>query len=519
MGTEPAWGAIKGDAVGLVSLYDFENNAIRQLAAGLRRAGRRVVEVYFKDWRNNHLDPPSALELDQLISLLRRHNVGLIGVSLRASAYEQVASQVCAHLRSQLGVPLVLGGWHVTVRPDDCLSFADALCLGEADSSFPAFVARFFEGGGHLEGVLGAPGFWLNGPDGVVHKGDQPPLVPDLDDVPWRDYDNADKWVIFGEAPVQGDPMAGDPLYQVMCSVGCIQKCSFCHNSFETGAEGARLRTRSVDSVLAELKARRAANPAICRVRFDDEIFGLDKRWLREFAERYPVEVGLPFDLLTEPTVVSDEYVDLLQKAGARVVHMGIQSTEAVNRDQLNRRANRDQTQAAVQRLGSRGMRIRYLVMVDIPDVTAEQKRELFQFLQSVPRPFDVYLFSLTWFPGTKMVEDMLQSGALMPHQVEGRATKTFHQYRADLTWPRSPEDRFWLALMVLQASGMVPRRMLSSLAQRGPGDRQPKLLVNAANAATLYKTARTAASMVRNGEMTATLVRRWWSPGRMVTM
>ncbi len=519
MSTAVAWGPPKGAAVGLISLYDFENNAVRQLAAGLRAQGRRVVEVYFKDWRNNRLDPPSALELDQLIAVLRDAGVGLVGLSLRASAYQQVASQVCAHLRARLGVPLVLGGWHVTVRPDDCLPFADALCLGEADVSFPAFVARFFDGNGALEGVLGAPGFWLRGPEGAVHKAPPPPLVADLDQIPWRDYESADKWVIFGETPRQLDPMAEDPLYQVMCSIGCIQKCSFCHNSFDTGAQGARLRVRSVSSVLDELKARMAANPAIRRVRFDDEIFGLDKRWLREFADRYPAEIGLPFDLLTEPTVVSDEYATLLAAAGCKVVHMGIQSTEAVNRDQLDRRASRDQTRAAVARLSSRGMRVRYLVMVDIPAVTEAQKRDLFDFLQTVPRPFDVYLFSLTWFPGTKMVEDMLESGDLLPHQVEGVATKTFYQYRADLAWPRARDDRFWLALMILQASGMVPRRLLGRLADQGPAAVPPGALVSAANLATLYKTARVAGRMARDGEMTATLVRRWWNPSRMVTM
>jgi radical SAM superfamily enzyme YgiQ (UPF0313 family) len=513
------WRSPAGAAVGLISLYDFENNAVRQLAAGLRARGRRVVEVYFKDWQNNRLDPPSALELSQLVALLRSEGIGLVGVSLRASAYQQVASQICAHVRAHLGVPVMLGGWHVTVRPDDCLAFADALCLGEADRSFPDFVESFFAADGALEAIQAAPGCWVKGDDGTVHKGPTPPLVEDLDQVPWRDYESDDKWVIFGDAPVRGDPMARDPLYQVMCSHGCIQKCSFCHNSFETGQEGARLRVRSVSSVLDELKARRAANPAIRRVRFDDEIFGLDKRWLREFAERYPREVGLPFDLLTEPTVVSEEYADLLAQAGCQVVHMGIQSTEAVNRDTLSRRASRDQTRAAVQRLSDRGMRVRYLVMVDIPGVTPAQKRELFDFLQEVPRPFDVYLFSLTWFPGSRMVEDLLETGTLLPHQVEGRATKTFFQYRADLTWPRSPDDRFWLSLMILQASGLVPRRLLAPVADRGPGARQPHALVGAANLATLFKTARVAARMAREGEMTATLVRRWWSPGRMVTM
>jgi radical SAM superfamily enzyme YgiQ (UPF0313 family) len=475
-----------------------------------------VVEVYFKDWQNNRYAPPTPAELEQLVEILRREGVGLVGVSLRASAYEACAAEVCTYVRERTGLPLVVGGWHATVRPERCLPFADALCIGEADRSFPAFVDAAFRG--DRDGVLDAAGHWVRDGDGVRRNAPLP-LVTDLDALPWRDYESADKWVIRDGVTLRGDPMAKDPLHQVLCSIGCIQKCNFCHNSFESEAPGPRLRFRSVSSVLDELAARRRANPDIRRVRFDDEIFGLDRKWLREFAERYPREVGLPFDILTEPTVVSDTYADLLRQAGARYVHMGVQSTESVNRDLLDRRAARETTRAAVERLTSRGMRIRYLTMVDIPGVTEAQKEDLFAFFLEVPAPYDLYLFSLTWFPGSKMVEDMLADGRLQPREVEGEARKTFSQYRVDLDHPRSPEDRWWIALLVLEASQLVPRRALAEVARRRWLRSHPGVVVRAAQLATFGKTARTAARMVAAGELTPTLVRRWWNPDGMITM
>ena len=510
MGWEP-----RGASVALVSLYDTENNAVRQLAAALRPK-RRVVEVYFKDWRNNTFEPPTPAELERLAAVLLREDVGLIGVSVRASAYEACAAQVCEHLRQATNIPIVVGGWHPTVRPQDCIGFADALCIGEADVSFPRFVDAVFRR--DIDAIRSAPGHWVR--DGAeVYRNAPLPLVTNLDGLPWRDYDSPDKWFIDGDTEHRGDPMARDPLFQVMCSIGCIQKCSFCHNSFESEAAGPSLRFRSVSSILDELAARRKANPTIRRVRFDDEIFGLDRKWLREFAERYPREVGLPFDILTEPTVVSEVYADLLQQAGARYIHMGVQSTESVNRDLLERRATREATRAAVARLTSRGMRIRYLTMVDIPGVTEAQKEELFNFFLEVPAPYDLYLFSLTWFPGSKMVEDMLASGALDPDQVEGRAQKTFSQYRVDLDHPRSAEDRWWIALLVLEASQVVPRRVVAEMARRRMLRQHPGVAVRVAQLATLVKTARTAARMARSGELTPTLVRRWWNPTGMITM
>ncbi len=509
------WTPGPGDAVALVSVYDTENNAVRQLAAGLRARGRRVVELYFKDWRNNRFEEPNDAEIRNLVRVLRDERVGLVGFSLRASAYEAVVRQLVGTVRAHTGLPCVVGGWHPTVRPESVITFADAIVRGEADETFPVFVERFFAGDPAL---AESPGCWVRVGD-AVRRNAPAPLVARLDAVPWRDYDHADKWSIERHTVHRGDPMRGDPLFQVMCSIGCIQRCSFCHNSFDDGAPGARLRFRSVSSVLDELAARRRANPHIRRVRFDDEIFGIDRRWLREFAERYPTEVGLPFDFLTEPTVVSEEYAELLARAGADWVHMGIQSTESVNRDLLSRRADRDTTLAAVARLSKRGIRIRYLTMVDIPGVTDDQRRELFSFFASLPRPYDLYLFSLTHFPGSKMVEDLLAAGALDPSEVEGTAHKTFSQYRVELSWPREPEETWWIALYVLQSSGVVPQRLLRAVQAAGLGRTAPRPLVLAAHAATLAKTARVAGRMVRDGELTSTLVRRWWNPLSMVTM
>lgn len=511
-----SWSTPSRRTVALVSLYDVENNAVRQLAAGLRRAGHRVAEVYFKDWRNNRFEDPSERELDHLLRVLAEADAGLVGISVRASAYQDVALRVAAAIRGRSGLPVVFGGWHVTVRPDAMLDGADALCLGEADATFPRFVAAW--AAGDTAALRTTPGFWVR--DGAdVTKNPAAPLVTDLDGIAWRDYTHADKWVIDRHEVRRGDPMAKDPLHQVLCSLGCIQKCSFCHNSFDTGQAGPRLRFRSVDSVLAELAERRRVNPEIARVRFDDEIFGLSLPWLREFAERYPKEVGLPFDLLTEPTVVSEAYAELLGRAGARWVHLGIQSTEEVNRDALERRGSRETTRAAVERLTRHGMRIRYLTMVDIPGVTDAQKAELFAFFQTLPAPYDLYLFSLTHFPGSRMVEDQLERGELHPTQVEGLARKTFSQYRVDLGYPRDPADTWWIALYVLQASQVVPRRVVGALQKLGIGRENPHPLVWAAYAATLAKTARVAGRMAREGELTPTLVRRWWNPQTLITM
>jgi len=501
--------------VALVSVYDRENNALRQLAPALRDRGHRALEVYFKDWRNNAFDSPSEDELDSLRRLLRREQVDLVGFSLRASAYQKVTAQL-ASLVHGLGIPVLVGGWHATVRPDACLEFADAICLGEGDHSLPELVDRFAAGGDWQT----TPGFFVRLADGRVLRNPPAEPVTDLDELPWRDYQHRDKRTLLYGRVSQRDPMARDPLYQVMCSQGCVQRCGFCHNSFDSPyvPRTGGLRFRSVDSVLDELAAARRRNPHIRRLRFDDEIFGSDLRWLERFADRYPEVCGLPFDLMAAPRMVTPKYADLLVKAGAEVVHLGIQHTEEVNQKVFNRHASPRNTQRAVRLLTERGIQLRYLVMIDIPGVTAAQNEALVRFLLEAPRPYDVYLFSLTLFPGSALVEQQLENGEIDPADIEGVATKTFQQYRVDLEWPRPAEDLFWLSLIVLVSSGAAPRRVVQRLIRSERLRRDPTPLKLAATAANGAKTVGRVVTMTHNGELTFSHLRRWWKRTALIT-
>ena len=58
--------------IAIVSMWDVENNAVRILAGTLRAAGHSVIEVYFKDWISNDLDPASEPQLESLAKVLRR---------------------------------------------------------------------------------------------------------------------------------------------------------------------------------------------------------------------------------------------------------------------------------------------------------------------------------------------------------------------------------------------------------------------------------------------------------------
>ena len=109
----------RGPRIGIVSMYDVENNAVRILGATLREAGHHVTEIYFKDWISNHLMPATDVELENLLQLIEREKLDLVCVSIRASAYYMSAKVLSEHMREHLDVPILWGGMHPTLMPEN----------------------------------------------------------------------------------------------------------------------------------------------------------------------------------------------------------------------------------------------------------------------------------------------------------------------------------------------------------------------------------------------------------------
>jgi len=508
----------EGPRVALVSLYDVENNAVRLLAAILRRAGVQAIEVYFKDWISNHLSPPREPEIENLLAILRRERVNLVAVSLRASAYLNVARLLTARIQGGPGLAVLWGGTHPTLAPEECIRDADLVLRGEADLALPELCGRLAAG----EPFEDVQNLWVQRADGPAVQNPLRPLVRDLDTLPFRDFGAHDaKYMVLGRHVHRGDPMRRDPVFQMFASRGCIYRCAYCYNStFKSEIyPGQRwYRFRSVESTLAEIKAARA-HRAIKRVRFDDEVFVFQKAWLAEFCERYPREIGLPFEIFVEPKLVTDARMGGLREAGLAGVYMGVQASSRVNAH-LYDRYDADERVAEVARIFSRqGIYPHYQLIFDDPETTEEDLRALFDLVAGFPQPFDLYLFSITYFPGSEVSKKLLADGRISPYEVEGADnTRTFYQHRVNLKYPRRVEETFWISAIQLLSKRFVPRPALRALTQVDLLKRHPWPLIQVAHGTAYLKLGTAAVSLLARGELTPTLIHRWLDFDRVIT-
>ena len=508
--------------IAIISLYALENNGVRHVASCLRNAGFSVTEIYFKDWVNNSFPWPGEEEVTNLIALLKERDIDFIGFSVRASAFHRMAKYLTERIRAQMDTPILWGGMHPTFMPDLCIEIADCIAIGEVDHAVIEFFERFERG----EDIRTAPSFWVRetiDAEIVIHKNDLAPLV-NLNEIPFRDFHTQeDKFHIEGDKVQQGDPFITNPEYTVLASRGCpYWTCTFCSNTVTKPLYedlGKNFRLRSVENLIQEMEYATKLCTNIKVVRFDDEVFPIRKAWIQELAEKWPSRVGIPFEVLVDPRMVTEVSLQLLKDAGLRAICMGIPAHDRVNIEFYNRPITNEkiiECQSIFRRVG---IQSNLQIIWDDPFSTEEDKDALFHMLMKLERPFELYLFGLTIYPRTHLARRLLREGRITEHDIEGVNTHAFEQFRVDLNHPRPKADQRWVALIVLLNKNILPKELIWQLYESQFVKDHPEVLIQVAQVVNLAKMSKVALQMVKRGEMTPLLIKRWVNPKSLVTM
>ena len=251
----------------------------------------------------------------------------LVGISALFTAYADEARATAEAIRSHLpDVPIVVGGHHATVAPDQVMAWASAdfVIRGDGEMAMVA-LARALAGGGDLARVPG-----IVRPVDLGRRCVAPPAeVSDLDRLapPAQDLVRRDAY-----------RRAGAGAIQVTASRGCPLKCSYC--AFGAPAAPA-YRRRSVASVLGEIDAARAEE-RIGFIDFEDENLTLDRAWfmalmagLRERFAPGTVELRAMNGLL--PSTLDAEMLAVMEAGGFRTLNLSL-GTAAPRRARLFRR-------------------------------------------------------------------------------------------------------------------------------------------------------------------------------------
>jgi anaerobic magnesium-protoporphyrin IX monomethyl ester cyclase len=374
---------IKGTAL-------VERYGVMMLAAGLKRAGHRVA-----------LARAQRLGLDGL----RRRVTALEPAALLYSAMtgeHQYLLEINRRLKESYRGVSAFGGPHATFFPEMIYEDGvDVVCRGEGEGAVVELAAALAAG----RDYAGVANLWVKR-DGDVVRNDVRPLVEDLDELPF-----ADREILYEEDAALRD----HPTKIFFAMRGCVFRCTYCFNHRFNElyrGRGRVCRTRSVESLLAEMKYVRRRWP-LKYMQIDDDTFLLHKSaWLEEFAERLPREVGVPFMCNVRVDLVNAESVRLLKAAGCRAVWMGVETgDERIRRDVLGRPHTDGEIAAAVTLLKRRGIRVATQNLCGLPveDPVAADEKTL--ALNVACRPDFAWSSIFYPYPRTELGERAIAAG------------------------------------------------------------------------------------------------------------
>jgi anaerobic magnesium-protoporphyrin IX monomethyl ester cyclase len=213
----------------------------------------------------------------------------------------------------------------------------DGICIGEGEGAILDLANELAAASPGGSSRLDIPNWWFK-VDGSVVKNAPRPLIADLSALP-----QPDRELIYAASPV----LERSRIKHFLGSRGCPYDCSYCFNhAYYAVYRGARRHYRhGVDNVIAAVNAVRARWP-LEQIVFVDDLFILHEAWLRELAEKWPQQVGLPFFCNVRADLVTRHpaRVELLRRAGCSTVSMGIETAnEALRVHVLKRKMSNEE--------------------------------------------------------------------------------------------------------------------------------------------------------------------------------
>jgi radical SAM superfamily enzyme YgiQ (UPF0313 family) len=394
-----------------ILLYNPDNGVTRNfmphlwmfLLQSLTPAGHEVLLV---DGNANPMDEAGIAQF------VRDHNIGLVGIGamtrMIAKAYRM------ADAVRTTGVPVVMGGPHVTEMADEALGrdggprHADAVALGEADALWPQIVHD--AASGQLKEIYAPVDAF-----GQESK----PSLKEYPIIPWESIDLAQfNLVPKAIAPTLqkiGEGWGSFRIVPVESGRGCPYGCEFCT---VTGFFGDSIRFRTNESVVNELlmlKARARKEKGQIAVFFIDDNFAINiKRTKSLLRDIIAAKAQVHWVAQISANLLRDEeLVDLIADAGGKWIFIGMESIDPANLKDVNKGFNKPGEYAAVlQRLAARNVYAITSFIFGMDNDTVGAAERTLQQVRTWPPGLPIFGL-LTPLPATPLYKRLEKAGRL----------------------------------------------------------------------------------------------------------
>ena len=300
--------------------------------------------------------------------------VGISGMTMHANRMYRLADDY-----RDMGIPVVLGGIHVTFMQKEALQHADAIVVGEAEKVWPVLLQDF-----------------QNSQLKKIYCSSSP---AELDTLRPPRLDLAD-------GPAYRPPLGY--LNSVMSTRGCPYSCSFCCVS---KMFGRKMRFRPIEHVIAEISALPPHFPIFFS---DDNLIGNRNYAKKLFYALLPLKRKWGAQMSLK-IAEDDELLRLAALSGCYSVFLGIESVNPNNIIHINKKnVNAVEKYAEfIRKIHDVGIEIMGSFIVGLEDDDERVFEDIYDFVDK--NKIKVPLVGiLTPFPGTDIFFELEQQGRII---------------------------------------------------------------------------------------------------------
>jgi radical SAM superfamily enzyme YgiQ (UPF0313 family) len=285
------------------------------------------------------------------------------------------------------GIPVVLGGPHVTLMPDEAQAHADVIFIGEAESGWPQFL-RDFEAGRHRRRYCAT----------------EPPT---LEQAPMSRKD------LFHRRDHTGGVL--------FATRGCAHRCDFCTVAV---MYQSRVRKRPVEAVAEEYGSFQGK----VIILWDDNIAG-DLQYAKTLFRALARHRKWWSSQASIHAAQDDEFLELAARSGCKQLFVGLESISQASVDEVRKGFNRvtDYVQA-IERIHSHGIAVQAGIVFGFDHDTPAIFDETLNLLEEAGVQNATFNI-LTPFPGTRLYHRLEAEGRILTRdwsKYNGRADVVF---------------------------------------------------------------------------------------------
>jgi radical SAM superfamily enzyme YgiQ (UPF0313 family) len=346
----------------------------------------------------------------EIDSYLKTDEIICLGISVMTGI--QILSAIEISKRYHEKIPIVWGGMHPTITPEQTLSndYIDYVIIGEGEEAFLNLL--FFLDGKKIEEEK-----FLSRNNNRIEVN----VLKQFSEIQYIDFRGEkinDAYLISRDGFLRA--------FNIETSRGCPYSCAFCHNTIYHN------RYRYITASLIE----NIISVLINCYKIDGIIFQEDNL----FADKTRIEQILRFlgnmnvgwkgnsRVNYFNSLVDDEnFMNTLIASGCSTIQFGLESGSQNVLNRINKRINVEDYIMVNKKLAKYNIKIRYNFMVGFPGETTKDLKMTFQVIEklryenkNVLHPFlNVY----TPYPGTSLYKMACKHGFLPPSDTEGWAT------------------------------------------------------------------------------------------------